>query len=42
MFVNLAGVGEGASDRVKALEEGSPCDRLQLYTKDRKQVEAGE
>lgn len=23
MFVNLAGVGEGASDRVKALEEGS-------------------
>lgn len=42
MFVNLARVEEGASDRVKALEEGSPLSRLQLYTKGREQAEAGD
>lgn len=42
MFVNLAGVEEGASDREKALEEGSPHGRLQLYTKGREQAEAGD
>lgn len=42
MFVNLARVEEGASDRVKALEEGSPRSRLQLYTKGREQAEAGD